>query len=189
MPATGRSFQRTVLSSATVHWTPPLEEVGGGFGISQWPPRGYYEGVRHVLGLAFVSFGLALIWAAERRRRRVLLAPAREPLNPSLVVFGDIARPIILCALGYLGVKLSLVYLMLDAGRWFSLLDLGGLLFLLGAYGRWMVVWTRYRVGPASVLAPTQKPEEAAEGALPAAPGPRGLSQSPASLRRAAARG
>ncbi len=63
----------------------------------------------------------------------------------SLAVFGAILRPLILCALGYFAVKVTMAYLLLDGGRYFSLFDLGGLLFLLAAYAAWLELQTRYR--------------------------------------------
>jgi hypothetical protein len=62
----------------------------------------------------------------------------------SLAAFGAILRPLILCAVGYFAVKVILAYLLLDRGRYFSLFDLGGLLFLLAAYA-WRVLQTGYR--------------------------------------------
>jgi hypothetical protein len=85
---------------------------------------------------------LASIGAAElARRRAVALADPR-----SLSAFGEIARPLVLVGLGWLALKSTLVYLMLDGARVLSLFDLAGFLALLGGYGVWFSVRTAYWV-------------------------------------------
>lgn len=125
-------------------------------------------GTRHWLGVMLALYGAFLLLAAERRRARALAAPPPEALSSSLTVLGEIVRPLVLFGLAYLGLKVSLVYLAMDGGRWFSLLDLGGLLFLLAAYGRWLVVRTRYRLAePVPVVSGAQA--AAREGTVPEA--------------------
>jgi hypothetical protein len=60
-------------------------------------------------------------------------------------MLGDIVPPLVVTALVFVAIKMSFAYVVLDGGRYFSLLDLGGFLFLLAAYGAWLVLNTRYR--------------------------------------------
>lgn len=120
-------------------------------------------------GLVCVSLGAWLIHAGLAHRRRVLALraqfadwaaqPATDPR--SLGVFGEIMRPIILFALAYLGVKTTLAYWWLDAGRYLSLFDLGAFLFLLAAYGAWLVLKTRHPLpARAATVAETPTPAD-----------------------------
>ena len=104
-------------------------------------------------GAVLFAIGAWLIHAGLAHRRRVLALRAAaadadetgaDPL--SLGVFGEIVRPIILFALAYLGVKATLAFWWLDAGRYLSLFDLAGFLCLLAGYGAWVVMKTKYRV-------------------------------------------
>jgi hypothetical protein len=113
--------------------------------------------VRHWTGLALAALGAWLLWSGLAHRRRVLAAgraaapgdgtPA--PTHPSLAFVGDFFPGLVGVMLVFFGVKATLMYLVLDAGRLFSPIDLGGLLFLLASYGAWLVLRTRYRAGAA----------------------------------------
>jgi hypothetical protein len=103
-------------------------------------------------GAVLFAIGAWLIHAGLAHRRRVLAlrAAAADPdeagADPrSLGVLGEIMRPIILFALAYLGVKATLAFWWLDAGRYLSLFDLAGFLSLLAGYGGWVVMKTKYR--------------------------------------------
>jgi hypothetical protein len=114
--------------------------------------------MRHLIGLGLFAVGLALIWAALRRRNGIIaelqrLEAAGQPdprptLHPSLAVLGDIVPPLMIGALVVMALKLVLAYAMTGAGRWFSLLDLAGFLFLIGAWCTWLVLVTRHRALP-----------------------------------------
>lgn len=102
-------------------------------------------------GFACALLGAWLIGAglAHRRRMQALRARLGDAAGPatdprSLGVFGEIVRPIILCALAYLAVKTALAFYWLDAGRYLSLFDLAGFLFLLVAYGTWLTLKTKH---------------------------------------------
>jgi hypothetical protein len=68
-----------------------------------------------------------------------------QAIHPSLAMLGDIFPPIIIALLAFAGIKAALAWLVLDGGRYLSLLDLGGVLLVLAAYGAWLVLKTRYR--------------------------------------------
>jgi hypothetical protein len=74
---------------------------------------------------------------------------------------GEIMRPIILFALGFVALKMTLFYAVLGGQRYLSPLDFGGFLFVLAAYGTWLVLATK-RPAPRSA-------RQAETGAHPAA--------------------
>jgi hypothetical protein len=120
--------------------------------------------MRHLIGLALFAAGFALIWLAVRRRNGILaelrrLETAGEPdprpgLHPSLAVLGDVVPPLMIGALAVMALKLLLAYAMTGADRWFSLVDVAGFLFLLGAWSTWFVLKARYRSFPPSHVQP-----------------------------------
>ncbi|MFZ5558067.1 MAG: hypothetical protein ACOZDY_15335 [Pseudomonadota bacterium] len=118
-------------------------------------------------GLVLFAIGGWLAWAGLAHRRRALAlrgpaaagAPAARADPRSLAAFGEIMRPVILFALAYLGVKTALAFWWLDAGRYLSLFDLAGFLFLLAGYGTWMVLKTKYPALPPAA-APVPAPAE-----------------------------
>jgi hypothetical protein len=138
-----------------------------------------------MIGLALFATGVALIWAAVARRNAIIaelrrleaagLPDPRAALHSSLVVIGDVVPPLMIGALIVMALKLVLAYIMTGADRWFSLVDLAGLLFLIGAWCIWLVLKTRYRSFP---------PQDVQAVALDTAARPvvvtRSLAQSPA---------
>jgi hypothetical protein len=106
-------------------------------------------------GLVMIAIAAWLVYSAMAQRARVLAlrreAAARggeglsDSLNPGLAILGDIVPPLILTGLAIIGIKMTIAYAVLDAGRIFSLVDLGGFLLLLAGYGTWLVLKTRYR--------------------------------------------
>lgn len=108
------------------------------------------------IGLGSFLAGSWLIGAAVLRRRRFVggghVSPQdREPgaraLHPSLAKIRTAFRPIVVIFLVYVGIKTTLAYFMFDASRYFSIFDLAGFLFLLVAYGTWVVLRMTYRNG------------------------------------------
>jgi hypothetical protein len=69
---------------------------------------------------------------------------------------GDLFVPFVLAGFAYIGVKMTLMFLVLDAGRTFSAVDLAGLLTLLAGYGVWLTLQTKYR-DPAAVAAQARR--------------------------------
>jgi hypothetical protein len=96
--------------------------------------------MRNVLGLILTLGGTWLLWSGWAWRAKALASPGGDPAatSVSLADFGAIVRPLVYIALGYLALKASLAYALLDAGRFVSPFDLAGLLYLLAAYGIWL---------------------------------------------------
>jgi hypothetical protein len=123
--------------------------------------------MRYWIGGTLFVAAVWLVIAALAHRRRALAAGWREiePVSPgSLLVFGEIMRPIVLFALAYLAVKSVLVYWMLEAERYLSLFDVAGFLAALAGYGTWFVMKTKYSLSALAraVPVPPRVPAQAA---------------------------
>jgi hypothetical protein len=105
--------------------------------------------MRYCAGLLLFLGGAWLAYAGLAHRRRVVAAQgeakAAAPAHPSLATLGDFFAPLVVAGFAYIGVKMTFVFLVLDAGRVFSAVDLAGFLTLLAGYGAWLVLRTRYR--------------------------------------------
>ncbi len=127
--------------------------------------------MRHLAGLICLAVAAAFLVAALQQRRRVRaaleaaslagIAPAGET---SLAAFGEIARPIILFALAYAGLKTTFVYFAFGGAVLFSLFDLGGFLALLAGYGTWISMRTRYRFSAVPQPALAESKPEVSDG-------------------------
>ena len=141
--------------------------------------------MRNWTGAITAVLGAWLFYSALAHRRRVLAARRRDaifgelggsrPFDRPLATFGAILRPIIIFGLGYFALKVTLVYFLLGAGRFLSLFDLVGVIFLLAAYGTWLVLQTSYREAAERPLGRGCVPDAAAEDPMPniAAPASR----------------
>lgn len=111
--------------------------------------------MRYIVGLLCFAGGAWLLASAFARKRRSLaVGPlSAPPLHPSLQMLGDVMPPLVVLGLIIIGGKMTLAFFVADAGRYLSLVDLGGFLFLLAGYGVSVVYRTRYRLAPAVVPA------------------------------------
>ncbi len=126
--------------------------------------------MRNIAGLVLFGFGFWLAWSAFAQRQRVIAGRAAGTLarageaagNEQLSLMGEIMRPIILFALCYLAAKSVFAYVVLEADRWVSYFDMAGYLFLLAAYGGWVVIRTKYReqsvAAPLAAMDPRPEP-------------------------------
>lgn len=107
--------------------------------------------LRHWAGAAMALAGARLIRIAMRRRRLAAEAASRgeapPPLHPSLVGMAEIGPPVVIFGLVMAGGQAVLAFLVTDGGGVFSFFDLGGLLFLLFAYGLWLKTKVAHRLG------------------------------------------
>jgi len=112
--------------------------------------------VAYWTGLVLAAIAAAFLVAGWRRRQavraeRVRLGyapdddtPQRRDPYSSISILGDAVPPIVLAALGFVGVKSVFFYAALGGGI-FTIVDLAGFLMLLGGYGAWMWWHSRYR--------------------------------------------
>lgn len=126
--------------------------------------------MRYWTGLLLFAGAAWLLRSALARRARVRAAAGEgrvaPPASASLAMMGDVLPPMIILALGFVGVKMTFAYFAFGGSRVLSLFDLAGLLALLAAYGTSVVFATRYRepLGmpePAPALAPQEAPAPA----------------------------
>ncbi|EJW11534.1 hypothetical protein A33M_3064 [Rhodovulum sp. PH10] len=110
--------------------------------------------MRNWIGPALFLAGSLLIWAGWLRKQRVLAARTalaargifpEPPALTSMATYGEILRPMILWFMAYVGLKTAFLFWVMAGTRWFSWLDLGGLLFLFAGYGTWMSLRVTYR--------------------------------------------
>jgi hypothetical protein len=84
----------------------------------------------YLIAIAFVAHGI--------RARRLKRLEIDEPINPMIFAAGEIMRPILQIAAAYAAVKTSFMYYALGGPRIFPLLDFGGLIAVIAAYGIWI---------------------------------------------------
>jgi hypothetical protein len=126
--AAGRNRSEQEGRDAVAYWTGlVLAAIAAAFLVSGWRRRQAVRAERIALG-----------YAADDD------TPQRRDPYSSIAILGDAVPPIILAALGFVGVKSVFFYAALGAGM-FTLVDLAGFLALLGGYGAWMWWHSRYR--------------------------------------------
>ncbi|MGC9268915.1 hypothetical protein [Acidiphilium sp.] len=84
----------------------------------------------YLTAIAFVLHGI--------RARRLRRLEADEPVNPMIFAAGEIMRPILQIIAAYAAVKTTFMYWALGGPRLFPLVDFGGLLAVIAAYGVWI---------------------------------------------------
>ncbi len=102
----------------------------------------------NVIGIVLIAYGSWLLSGAFAHRRRCLLAPAREGEESSLAILGEVMPPLVMLGLGIGALEVILAYVVVGDSEHFSLLDLIGVLYAIGAYGLWLNFKTRYRQRP-----------------------------------------
>lgn len=114
--------------------------------------------MQNLIGPPLLAVAATIVWYAYARRKKILAAERaiaaaglpdpRPPLHPSLVVIGDVVPPLMMGGLVFLGLKLTLAYVVAGEALGVGLLDLVGALCLLAAYGVWLRWKTQYRPMP-----------------------------------------
>jgi hypothetical protein len=92
-------------------------------------------------------YGTAIFFVVHGiRARRLKRLEADEPVNPMIFAAGEIMRPILQIAAAYAAVKTTFMYYALGGPRIFPLIDFGGLIAMLAAYG----IWVQLKLKPIS---------------------------------------
>jgi len=110
----------------------------------------------YLIAIAFVAHGI--------RARRLKRLEIDEPINPMIFAAGEIMRPILQIAAAYAAVKTSFMYYALGGPRIFPLLDFGGLIAVIAAYG----IWIQLKMKP--IAEPGQGSSEPAPAPTPQHP-------------------
>ena len=95
------------------------------------------------VGGGLIALGLGLVAAAtvkHRKRTRILL-PAGV-IRPEFAAMGEMVRPLILFAVAFVALKMSLFYFVFGGDKLLSPLEYAGLMFVLVAYCGYLVVAT-----------------------------------------------
>lgn len=108
------------------------------------------------LGFGLIALGLGLLFAGFVKHRNRLRTPVEAgAIRPEFAAMGEIARPLVLFAVGFVALKMSLFYFVLGGDKLLTALDYAGLMFVLAAYCLYLV-------------AATMKPRAAVEAAIEA---------------------
>ena len=66
-------------------------------------------------------------------------------IRPEFAAMGEIVRPLILFAVGFFALKMTLFYFVLGGQRYLTALDFAGILFVLATYSFYVVLATKAR--------------------------------------------
>lgn len=95
------------------------------------------------LGIGLIVLGLGLVAAGvlkHRSRRREAFRPGA--IRPEFAAMGEMVRPLILFAVGFVALKMSLFYFVFGGDRLLTGLDYAGLMFVLATYCGYLVAAT-----------------------------------------------
>ncbi len=98
------------------------------------------------LGIGLIALGMGVAAAGfVKRRNRMNLPLSAGAIRPEFAAMGEIARPLILFAVGFFALKMALFYFVLGGERYLTRLDFGGILFVLASYSGYVVLATSKR--------------------------------------------
>jgi hypothetical protein len=111
--------------------------------------------VEYMAGAVFLLIAAAFVASGFMHRRASIAETARlkalnpnadpERLHPSLSMLADFAPSLTIFSLVLMGATISVAFFAVGGLKWFSLLDLAGVLAAIAGYGYWMVVKTKHR--------------------------------------------
>ena len=98
------------------------------------------------MGIGLIALGFGLVAAGFLKRRNRIRNPLPAgAIRPEFAAMGEIARPLILFAVGFFALKMSLFYFLLGGERYLTRLDFAGILFVLATYSVYVVLATKPR--------------------------------------------
>lgn len=111
------------------------------------------------LGIGLIALGLGLLAAGFRKHQ----IRARTPLSagairPEFAAMGEMIRPLVLFAVAFVALKMTVFYFLFDGRRLLSQLDFAGILFVLAAYAGYLVLAT---TTPVVAAVASEEPEDA----------------------------
>jgi hypothetical protein len=123
--------------------------------------------MRDLLGIGLIVFSAGLLVSGVMKRRsRSRTVHAAGAIRPEFAAMGEIVRPLILFAVGFVALKMSAFYFLLGGDQFLSPLDFAGLLCMLGAYSAWLILVTKR---PEVAASPAPEPMDGAAHPVPAA--------------------
>jgi hypothetical protein len=95
------------------------------------------------LGIGLIALGLGLLAAGFRKYRTRMRTPlSAGAIRPEFAAMGEMIRPLVLFAVGFVALKMAVFYFLFDGRRFLSQLDFAGVLFVLAAYAGYLVLAT-----------------------------------------------
>jgi hypothetical protein len=95
------------------------------------------------LGMGLIALGLGLAFAGfVKRRNRGRTQMQAGTIRPEFAAMGEMVRPLILFAVGFVALKMSLFYFVFGGEKLLTPLDYAGLMFVLAAYSGYLVAAT-----------------------------------------------
>ncbi|PPQ27142.1 hypothetical protein [Rhodopila globiformis] len=95
------------------------------------------------LGLGLVALGAGLLAAAVMKRRTpARIAASASSIRPEFAAAGEIVRPMILFVVAMFAATMSLFYFALGGHGTFTMLQYGGVMFVLAAYAVYLMITT-----------------------------------------------
>jgi hypothetical protein len=96
------------------------------------------------LGIGLIALGLGLLAAGFRKYRTRMRTPlSAGAIRPEFAAMGEMIRPMVLFAVGFVSLKMTVFYFLFDGRRFLSQLDFAGVLFVLAAYAGYLVLATK----------------------------------------------
>ena len=108
------------------------------------------------LGIGLITLGACLVVAGTRKRRSRIRSPLPAgAIRPEFAAMGEMARPLILFAVGLFALKISFFYFVMGGRGLLTPLDFAGIMFVLATYSGYLVAATTTRPAeqPGSVVA------------------------------------
>jgi hypothetical protein len=95
------------------------------------------------LGIGLIALGLGLLAAGFRKHRTRMRRPLSPgAIRPEFAAMGEMIRPLVLFAVAFVVLKMTVFYFLFDGRRLLSPLDFASILFVLAAYAGYMVLAT-----------------------------------------------
>ena len=111
------------------------------------------------LAMGLIPTGLGILAAGIVKRRAKIRAPLPAgAIRPEFAAMGEMVRPIMMVAVGFIALKMTLFYFVLGGRAYLTPLDFAGLLFVLGSYAGYVVLATAKPVVAAETIGAGMRP-------------------------------
>jgi hypothetical protein len=95
------------------------------------------------LGIGLIALGLGLLAAGFGKHQTRMRTPLRAgDIRPEFAAMGEMIRPLVLFAVAFVALKMTVFYFLFDGRRFLSQLDFASILFVLAAYAGYLVLAT-----------------------------------------------
>ena len=113
------------------------------------------------LAMGLIPLGLGLLAEGLIKRGKKIRAPLPGgAIRPEFAAMGEMVRPIILFAVAFVALKMTLFYFVLGGRAYLTPIDFAGLLFVLASYAGYLVLATAKPVAAAATSGAVMRPAE-----------------------------